>query len=153
MPAVFVEPTPHGTSQGTYNIVVEVGDRNSGSIGTFRTERLFSVSESRLDMSDLLLAKKIELVKPFPESRMDLRIAPNPLRAYRTGESASVYLEIYNLKKDEFGRTQYQISYTISVPDQQEVNPAMFGAVALKKVGGLLIVPTAEELAQMENRK
>ena len=32
----------------------------------------------------------------------------------------------------------------------QEVNPAMFGAVALKKVGGLLIVPTAEELAQVE---
>ena len=136
--------------QGTYNIVVEVGDRISGSIGTFRTERLLSVSESRLDMSDLLLAKKIELVKPFPETRMDLRIAPNPLRAYRTGESAYVYMEIYNLKKDEFGRTQYEITYTIAVPDQQEVNPAMFGAVALKKVGGLLIVPTAEELAQME---
>ena len=136
--------------QGTYNIVVEVGDRNSGSIGTFRTERLLSVSESRLDMSDLLLAKKIERVKPFPETRMDLRIAPNPLRAYRTGELASVYLEIYNLKKDEFGRTQYEITYTIGVPDQQEVNPAMFGAIALKKVRGLLIVPTAEELAQME---
>ena len=136
--------------QGTYNIVVEVGDRISGSIGTFRAERLLSVSESRLDMSDLLLAKKIEQVKPFPETRMDLRIAPNPLRAYRTGQSAYVYLEIYNLKKDEFGRTQYEITYTISVPDQQEVNPAMFGAVALKKVGGLLIVPTAEELAQME---
>ena len=134
--------------QGTYNIVVEVGDRNSGTIGTFRTERLLSVSESRLDMSDLLLAKKIELVNPFPEKRMDLRIAPNPLRAYSTGQSAYVYLEIYNLKKDEFGRTQYQISYTISVPDNEEVNPAMFGAIALKKVGGLLIVPTAEELAQ-----
>ena len=134
--------------QGTYNIVVEVGDRNSGTIGTFRTERLLSVSESRLDMSDLLLAKKIELVNPFPEKRMDLRIAPNPLRAYSTGQSAYVYLEIYNLKKDEFGRTQYEITYTISVPDNEEVNPAMFGAVALKKVGGLLIVPTAEELAQ-----
>ncbi|MDE2700178.1 MAG: hypothetical protein OXI23_15005, partial [Gemmatimonadota bacterium] len=76
--------------------------------------------------------------------------APNPLRAYRTGQSAYVYLEIYNLKKDEFGRTQYEITYTISVPEREEVNRAMFGAVALKKVGGLLIVPTAEELAQAE---
>ena len=136
--------------QGTYNIVVEVGDRISGSIGTFRAERLLTVSQSSLDMSDLLLAKKIEQVKPFPEERMDLRIAPNPLRAYRTGQSAFVYLEIYNLKKDEFGRTQYEISYNISVPKKEEVNPAMFGAVALKQARGLLIVPTAEELAQME---
>ena len=138
--------------QGTYNIVVEVGDRISGSIGTFRTERLLTVSQSSLDMSDLLLAKMIELAKPFPETRMDLRIAPNPLRAYRTGQSAFVYLEIYNLKKDEFGRTQYEISYNISVPRKEEVNPAMFGAVALKQAGGLLIVPTAEELAQMETQ-
>ena len=62
--------------QGTYNIVIEVGDRISGSIGTFRTERLLTVSESSLDMSDLLLAQKIELVNPFPEKRTDLRIAP-----------------------------------------------------------------------------
>jgi hypothetical protein len=53
--------------QGTYNLVVEVGDRISGSIGTFRTERLYTVSESMLDMSDLLLAQKIEMIKPFPE--------------------------------------------------------------------------------------
>ena len=133
--------------QGTYNVVIEVGDRVSGSIGTFRTERLLTVSESRLDMSDLLLAKQIELVNPFPEKRTDLRIAPNPLRAYRSGGSAFVYLEIYNLTQDDFGRTEYRITYSLSVPEKEEVNPAMFGAVALKKVGGLLIVPTAEELA------
>ena len=126
--------------QGTYNIVVEVGDRISGSIGTFRTERLLTVSESSLDMSDLLLAQKIELVDPFPESRMDLRIAPNPLRAYRSGQSASVYLEIYNLKKDEFGRTQYEIVYSISVPEKKEVDPSMFGAIDLTELDGLLIV-------------
>ena len=133
--------------QGTYNVVIEVGDRVSGSVGTFRTERLLTVSESSLDMSDLLLAKQIEMVNPFPEKRTDLRIAPNPLRAYRSGGSAFVYLEIYNLTQDDFGRTEYQITYSLNVPEKEEVNPAMFGAVALKKVGGLLIVPTAEELA------
>ena len=133
--------------QGTYNVVIEVGDRVSGSVGTFRTERLLTVSESSLDMSDLLLAKQIEMVNPFPEKRTDLRIAPNPLRAYRSGNSAFVYLEIYNLTQDDFGRTEYRITYSLSVPEKEEVNPAMFGAVALKKVGGLLIVPTAEELA------
>ena len=126
--------------QGTYNVVVEVGDRTSGTIGTFRTERLLTVSESNLDMSDLLLAQKIETINPFPEKRTDLRIAPNPLRAYRTGQLASVYLEIYNLKKDEFGRTQYQIVYSISVPGKGEVDPSMFGAIDLTELDGLLIV-------------
>ena len=126
--------------QGTYNVVVEVGDRTSGSIGTFRTERLLTVSQSSLDMSDLLLAQKIEMINPFPEKRTDLSITPNPLRAYRTGQSASVYLEIYNLKKDEFGRTQYQIVYSISVPGKGEVDPSMFGAIDLTELDGLLIV-------------
>ncbi len=138
--------------QGTYNIVVEVGDRLSGSIGTFRTERLLTVSESSLDMSDLLLAQKIELVKPFPEKRTDLRIAPNPLRAYRTGQSAYVYLEIYNLKKDEFGRTQYQIVYSISVPDKGEVDPSMFGAIDLTELDGLLIVSPPRQSAREQER-
>ena len=57
-PQYLLSQRPLELPQGTYNIVVEVGDRNSGTIGTFRAERLFSVSESRLDMSDLLLAKK-----------------------------------------------------------------------------------------------
>ncbi|MDE2799972.1 MAG: GWxTD domain-containing protein [Gemmatimonadota bacterium] len=137
--------------QGTYNVVVEVGDRISGSIGTFRTERLLTVSESSLDMSDLLLAQKIELVNPFPEKRTDLRIAPNPLRAYRAGQLASVYLEIYNLKKDEFGRTQYQIVYSISVPEKAEVDPSMFGAIDLTELDGLLIVsPPGQSTKEQE---
>ena len=138
--------------QGTYNVVVEVGDRTSGSIGTFRTERLLTVSESSLDMSDLLLAQKIETIDPFPEKRADLRIAPNPLRAYRTGQLASVYLEIYNLKKDEFGRTQYQIVYSISVPDKKEVDPSMFGAIDLTELDGLLIVSPPGQSAKGQER-
>ena len=143
--------------QGTYNIVVEVGDRTSGTIGTFRTERLLTVSESSLDMSDLLLAQKIETINPFPEKRTDLSITPNPLRAYRTGQSASVYLEIYNLKKDEFGRTQYQIVYSISVPEKGEVDPSMFGAIDLTELDGLLIVSppgqSAREGERSDNEK
>ena len=141
--------------QGMYNIVVEVGDRISGSIGTFRTERLLTVSESSLDMSDLLLAQKIEMINPFPEKRTDLRIAPNPLRAYRTGQSAYVYLEIYNLQKDEFGRTQYQIVYSISVPEKGEVDPSMFGAIDLTELDGLLIVspPGQSAKGRSDNEK
>ena len=154
-PQYLLSQRPVELPQGMYNIVVEVGDRISGTIGTFRAERLFSVSELRLDMSDLLLAQKIELVNPLPEKRTDLRIAPNPLRAYRTGQSAYVYLEIYNLQKDEFGRTQYQIVYSISVPEKGEVDPSMFGAIDLTELDGLLIVspPGQSAKGRSDNEK
>ena len=147
VPEYLLQQRAMALPQGTYNMVVEVGDRVSGSVGTFRTERLFNISETSLDMSDLLLAQRIEMLNDFPEKRADLKIVPNPLRFYKSGQSAFVYLEVYNLKKDEFGRTQYEIKYDLGVPEKEEVDPSMFGAVALKKSGGLLIVPTAQELA------
>ena len=55
-----------------------------------------------------------------------------------------MYLELYNLVQDDFGRTRYDIAYRIGVPLQEEVDPALFGSVELKKAGGRLIV-TQEE--------
>ena len=40
-----------------------------------------------------------------------------PTRSYGTGKSVFVYYEIYNLARDEFGQTNYQVSYTITSED------------------------------------
>jgi hypothetical protein len=138
---------------GIYNLVVEVGDRVSGSVGTFRTERQLAIVGSGLAMSDLLLAQRIDMGSDFPEKRSDLKIVPNPLRTFAAGQPASVYLEVYNLNPNEFGQTQYEIAYQVGVPDKEEVDPALFGAVALRKSGGLLVVPTPEELVEMEGQR
>ena len=47
----------------------------------------------------------------------NLYVVPMPSRTYRKGQSVFVYYEIYNLKKDEFGQTNYKISYTITSRD------------------------------------
>ena len=45
--------------------------------------------------------------------RGNWRIVPWPPRQFRTGEPLFLYFEIYNLTRDDFGATRYQISYEI----------------------------------------
>ena len=56
------------------------------------------------------------------------------------------------MKKDEFGRTQYQIVYSISVPEKKEVDPSMFGAIDLTELDGLLIVSPPGQSAKEQGR-
>ena len=116
---------------GTYNLVGEVRDRKRGSIGTFREERGFATADTVLSMSDLLLATQIETGSPFPEKRSHLNVVANPLRTYHRSEPAFMYLEVYNLKRDEYGRTEYEISYRIGRLGNEEIDPYLFIAERL----------------------
>lgn len=134
---------------GDYHLIAEVGDRLGGSVGTFREKGKWAVVDTGLAMSDLLLARQIKTVDGFPEKRDDLTITPNPLRSFSRGKSAFVYLELYDLVQDVFGRTQYDISYRIGVPDKEEVNPALFDALSMEEFQGRLDV-LQEEVADSE---
>ncbi len=116
---------------GTYNLVGEVRDRKRGSIGTFREERGFATADTVLLLSDLLLATQIETGPPFPEKRSHLNVVANPLRTYDRSEPAFIYLEVYNLKRDEYGRTEYEISYRIGRLGAEEIDPYVFIAERL----------------------
>ena len=129
-----------GLSPGAYNLVGEVRDRKQGSIGTFREHRGFEAVDSSLSMSDLLLAARIESSTPFPEGRSDLDIVANPLRTYHRSEPAFIYLEVYNLERDEFARTEYQIAYRIGRPEQKKIDPHLFLAQRLPEGGRQLEV-------------
>ena len=78
--------------------------------------------EGGLEISDLELAWKIAERKTAGRfAKGDLNVIPMPSRTYRKGQSVFVYYEIYNLKKDEFGQTNYSVSYRITsreAPDQ-----------------------------------
>ena len=37
-----------------------------------------------------------------------------------------MYFEVYNLTQDEFNQTQFQVSYTLSKPTVEEINPDLF---------------------------
>ena len=130
--------------RGDYQLIAEVGDRLGGSVGTFREEGKWAVVDTGLAMSDLLLASQIRAENGFPESRDDLDITPNPLRTFSRGKSAFVYLELYDLSQDVFGRTQYDLSYRIGTPQKDEVNPALFDAISMAEFQGRLDVMQEE---------
>ncbi len=135
---VQVAPRPH-------RIVVEVRDRGTGSIGTFRELRAFEAGDSLLVVSDLLLASDIKPKTSFPEGRDDLHVTPNPLHTYARSEPVFIYLEIYNLKMDRFGRTKYRISYRLTNPDSEEIRPERFAAIDMPSVGAKVQIQTIIE--------
>ena len=111
---------------GTYQIRGEVRDKVSGSIGEFRNQKTLTYSDSTLQVSDLLLASVIRSQTAFSESREDLEVIPNPLRTYGHASPVYVYFEVYNLSQDEFNQTQFQVSYTLSKPSVEEIDPDLF---------------------------
>ncbi len=136
----LVIQVPFRIAPGKYHYVGELRDAGRGSIGTFRQHREFEAMGSSLAMSDLLLAAQINSRTPFPEGRSDLDIVANPLRTYHRSEPAFIYLEVYNLERDEFGRTEYEISYTIGNTEQRKIDPYLFVAQRLPQGGRQLEV-------------
>jgi len=130
---------------GQYQLAVEVGDKRGGSIGTFQEQRALSFPDTALAVSDLLLASQIAPANPFPESRQDLTVVPNPLRSFTRSEPVFIYLEVYNLARDAFGRTGYDISYRLGRPKQDEVDPALFAALDLPEASAYMEIETAPE--------
>lgn len=113
-------------SPGDYRLIGETRDVHSGAIGTFRIARQFEFSDTTLMVSDLMLASHITSETPFPEVRNDLDIVPQPNRTFTQSEPVYVYLEMYNLTRDEFGKSKYAIAYRVGAPDEEEIDPALF---------------------------
>ena len=124
--AYFLASKEVSMASGTYQIRGEVRDKASGSIGEFRNQKTLTYSDSTLQVSDLLLASLIRSQAVFPESRADLKVIPNPLRTYGHTSSVYVYFEVYNLAQDEFNQSQYQVSYNLSKPSVEEIDPDLF---------------------------
>lgn len=122
------------------HVVVEVKDRLTGHVGTFREQRVFVLADTGLAMSDLLLASWIEAKNPMPTGRRDFEIVPNPIRTYHASEPVFIYLEVYHLAQDGFGQTRYDISYRLGPADKKEVDPALFVATDISGVPGRVVV-------------
>ena len=97
---------------GMYILAGEVEDRGTKRIGTVREQlRVRSFGPDTLEISDLLMARRIRKREDVPFGREQFAVLPNPLQVCRTEGQAWFYFEIYNLSRDEFGATNYRISY------------------------------------------
>ena len=114
--------------QGSYHFSVELLDQASGAIGIARDKEQYVYDDGAFHLSDLLVGSNIQTRHPFPQGRDDLIITPNPVRTFSQSESVFIYLELYDLKRDDFGNTQYEISYTIGKPEVDTLSPTLFAS-------------------------
>lgn len=128
------------------DIVAEVGDYKYASVGTFRLKKEKAQIDSVLSLSEVLLASRIDLEKPFPEVREDVQIVQNPLKTYRQSDFLRLYFEVYHLEQDAFGRSPYTVSYRVGWPEQEDVDPALF--LAIEKVDTQLVVQESKLAAE-----
>lgn len=122
---------------GTYSVVMETEDGVSRAIGSFRD--LFNVrsfSEDALSISSLLLARRIT-EEEEGNGRDRFHILPNPMRRFDSGGRGALYFEVYNLAQDDFGRTDYEVTYQLrSLTEAGEVaDPQWTSALTYKHTG------------------
>lgn len=69
-----------------------------------------------LVMSDLQVAQSVSDANPSSPTRWTRKsfdVIPAPTRQFRKGQPLFIYYEIYNLLRDEFGQTRFQVSYEV----------------------------------------
>ena len=101
---------------GVYRLEVKARDRMTGRLGIYRQQVVVeSYHKEGLRVSDLELAYNVsEAAANLGKfGKHGLNVVPMPSRTYGTGQNVFVYYEIYNLKKDNFGQTQYRVEYTM----------------------------------------
>ncbi len=114
---------------GDYLLAIQLTDRVSGKWGIYHQELAIPSYGDSLALSDLEVAYSVTSVpgdRRFQKD--DVWVVPLPTRNYRTDQRITLYYEIYNLRRDEFGQTRYRIAYAV----KQEVrrSSGLFGAVA-----------------------
>ena len=133
--------------QGSYRFSVELMDQTSGAIGIARDENQYVYDDETFHLSDLLVGSDIQAKKALPESRDDLLITPNPVRTFSQSEPVFIYLELYDLQRDDFGNTQYEISYTIGKPEVDTLSPTLFASQDLIETMGKTEIDLRNEQA------
>lgn len=114
---------------GRYDVHVGVRDLRVRSTGAFHARSATPGEGGLFDLSDLLLATDISTPDDARPTRWNLTVDANPLRTYRAGERVFVYLEVYNLERDAFGQTRFEIAYRMERPESDEIDAALFEAL------------------------
>lgn len=123
-PGMFVpdqldlESTP-----GKYTLQVKLKDALSGKVGIFKQAvEIPDFTTESLELSSVLLAMSVAETGVNPRFKKgDVWVTPMPTRAFSASRIPNAFFEIYNLKKDEFGRTRYRVRYRVRFNPKRSV--------------------------------
>ena len=116
-------------SPGEYDLAVQMWRVNTNRLGNYREKvRLHDFSGDSLMLSDLQIAQHIEQPTSSNENQSDTttarnkwRITSSPSRTFFLGTPIFVYFEIYNLTRDTFGQTHYQVAFAVAPEKGREL--------------------------------
>ncbi|MCI0495773.1 GWxTD domain-containing protein, partial [candidate division KSB1 bacterium] len=101
----------------SYRFAFYARPKEGNFLGGWKYEkRVADYSSSRLGLSDIELATKIEpTTKDTKFKKNGLLVIPNPTRLFSTKTPINVYFEIYQLSQDATGKTSFAIDYTLTL--------------------------------------
>ena len=102
---------------GAYRLALQMSRLNTNRLQAYHQEvEVPDYDSGRLLLSDLQVAYRVVEARTDadPKSvRGKWQIAAAPSRAFRAGDPVYVYFEIYNLERDSFGNTRYEVGYEV----------------------------------------
>lgn len=130
------------TSPGRYRIAVAIRDSVSRRIGIYEARlAVWNYDNEALNLSDIKLAADIiPGSRSGPFVRHGFKIIPNPSLQFKRTKPIHLYYELYNLTKDEDGRTAFRTDIEITMK-RKEMNVVFRFFAAL----GRLIKSEADE--------
>ena len=108
--------------------------------GVFTNRTKFKIkkfSNSKLDMSDIVLASDVDESNDLVIKRRDLNLLPNPLNTFTAINPIYIYFEVYNLSADDSGLSNFEQRITITKIDENtglgDLINSVLGVIGLGK--------------------
>lgn len=119
MSSIYQKPVP--LRSGLYRLDIVIKDMQSGNVGVLNTAlRIPHFEEDKLDASSLILADQIERVAANQVGAGQFvlgayKVRPRLGLEFASSEKLGIYLQLYNLKRDEETRqTKVTVAYRIT---------------------------------------
>ncbi len=110
---------------GDYELAVQVQRHNTNRLQAYVQELpVEDYSGEELKLSDLFVAQEVTAAGLAPDPKFvrgEWRIKPLPSHVFRAGQHVFVFFEIYNLNRDTFGATRYEVSYEVHSTDESGI--------------------------------
>lgn len=131
---------------GTYRLSVQILDSTSDKSQVYNREvELHPFGDDSLQVSDIEMASLIRPSRGSKFTKGEIEVVPNPSLFYFAGQPVFIYYEVYNLKKDEFGRTDYRVLYKLHSQNKGNVAVRI-----LKALGRLVGIDEKAEVVTVE---
>ena len=91
-----------------------IRDTDNGVFANRTNFKIKKFSETKLDISDIILASEVDKSNNLALKRKDLNLLPNPLNTFTSINQIFIYYEVYNLSFNDSSISNFEQRITIS---------------------------------------